>query len=164
MIAIPVALAITRLVSSDADRSVMDGGLAPVRFDRDDAVLQLGRLRLALTQPIGEVFSARLDASVYDDKGGALAGLSEAYLQFRPYPRAVAGDAVTFSYDASSRAATLQYTPAPGISEVAVPVRAYPSGYSVQATGGCVDTSQPGRLLVQASPGATAVEVQVTPR
>ena len=48
----------------------------------------LAALRLALTQPIGEVFSARLDASVYDDKGGALAGLSEAYLQFRPYPRA----------------------------------------------------------------------------
>ena len=33
------------------------------------------------------MWSARLDASVYDDKGGALAGLSEAYLQFRPYPR-----------------------------------------------------------------------------
>jgi hypothetical protein len=78
----------TRLVSSDADRSVMDGGLAPVRFDRDDPLLQLGRARLALTQPIAELWSAHLDASIYDDKGGALAGLTEAYLQFRPYPRA----------------------------------------------------------------------------
>ncbi len=77
----------TRLVSSDADRSVMDGGLAPVRFDRDDCTLALGRARLALTQPIAEQWSAHLDASVYDDKGGALAGLTEAYLQFRPYPR-----------------------------------------------------------------------------
>jgi hypothetical protein len=77
----------TRLVNSDADRSVMDGGLAPVRFDRDDPAVQLGRARLALTQPIGELWSARLDASVYDDKGGALAGLTEAFLQFRPYPR-----------------------------------------------------------------------------
>ncbi len=77
----------TRLVSSDADRSVMDGGLAPVRFDRDDSPLQLGRARLALTQPLGELWSAHLDASVYDDKGGSLAGASEAYLQFRPYPR-----------------------------------------------------------------------------
>ncbi len=77
----------TRLVSSDADRSVMDGGLAPVRFDRDDPALQLGRARLAVTQGLGEVWSARLDASVYDDKGGALAGVSEAYLLFRPYPR-----------------------------------------------------------------------------
>ncbi|HEY1492322.1 MAG TPA: hypothetical protein VGF35_06820 [Steroidobacteraceae bacterium] len=78
----------TRLVSSDADRSVMDGGLAPTRFDRDDPVLQLGRVRLALTQPLGEVWNAHVDASVYDDKGGALAGVTEAYLQFRPYPRA----------------------------------------------------------------------------
>jgi hypothetical protein len=78
----------TRLVSSDADRSVMDGGLAPTRFDRDDPLLQLGRARLGLTQPLGEVWSAHVDASVYDDKGGALAGVSEAYLQFRPYPRA----------------------------------------------------------------------------
>jgi hypothetical protein len=78
----------TRLVNSDADRSVMDGGLAPVRFDRDDPAVQLGRARLALTQPIGELWSARLDASVYDDKGGALAGLTEAFLQFRPYPHA----------------------------------------------------------------------------
>jgi hypothetical protein len=76
----------TRLVASDADRSVMDGGLAPVRFDRDDSTLQLGRARLALNQPIGELWSARVDASIYDDKGGTLAGITEGYLQFRPYP------------------------------------------------------------------------------
>jgi hypothetical protein len=76
----------TRLVSSDADLSVVDGGLAPVRFDRGDSTLQLGRARLAFNQPIGELWSLRLDASVYDDKGGALAGLTEGYLQFRPFP------------------------------------------------------------------------------
>ncbi len=76
----------TRLVASDADRSVMDGGLAPVRFDRDDSTLQLGRARLGLSQPIGELWSARIDASIYDDKGGPLAGITEGYLQFRPYP------------------------------------------------------------------------------
>ena len=65
----------------------MDGGLAPVRFDRDDSPLQLGRARLALSQPLGELWSVRLDGSVYDDKGGALAGITEGYLQFRPYPR-----------------------------------------------------------------------------
>src|SRR5450755_2924915 len=77
----------TRAVYSDADRSVMDGGFAPVRIDRADSVVQRGRARLALTQPIGELWSARLDASIYDDKGGSLAGVTEAYLQFRPYPR-----------------------------------------------------------------------------
>jgi endoglycosylceramidase len=82
----------------------------------------------------------------------------------RPYPRAIAGDGITFSYDAASRAATLQYTPASGISEVSVPARAYPNGYAVQVTGGCADTSQQGRLLVQASPGAATVVVKVSSR
>lgn len=80
----------------------------------------------------------------------------------RPYPRAIAGSAVTFGYDSTSHAATLQYTPAPGISEVAIPARAYPAGYAVHVTGGCADTSHPGRLLVQADPGAAAVTVSVT--
>jgi endoglycosylceramidase len=82
----------------------------------------------------------------------------------RPYARAVAGSAVAFSYDATSHAATLQYTPADGITEVAVPVRAYPSGYTVQVSGACADSSQAGRLLVQASPGAAAVEVKIAAR
>jgi hypothetical protein len=78
----------TRLVGSDADRSIMDGGLAPVRFDRDDSALQLGRARVALTQSLGELWSVHLDGSVYDDEGGPLAGITEGYLQLRPYPRA----------------------------------------------------------------------------
>jgi endoglycosylceramidase len=82
----------------------------------------------------------------------------------RPYPRAIAGSAITFAYDSTSRAATLQYTPAPGISEVAMPARAYPAGYAVHVTGGCADTSRPGELLVQAEPGAAAVTLSVTAR
>ena len=88
----------------------------------------------------------------------------QAQAILRPYPRAVAGSAVTFSYDATSRAATLAYTPAPGISEIAVPTRAYPKGVTVHVTGGCADTSHAGTVLVQADPGATAVEVSVTAR
>ena len=75
---------------------------------------------------------------------------------------AIAGSAVTFAFDSTSLAATLQYTPAPGISEIAVPARAYPIGYAVHVTGGCADTSHPGQLLVQADPGADAVTVSVT--
>jgi endoglycosylceramidase len=82
----------------------------------------------------------------------------------RPYPRAIAGSAITFSYDTSSSALSLQYTPTAGVSEVAIPARAYPAGYAVQITGGCADSSQPGRLLVQADPGAGAVDVTVTAR
>ncbi len=78
----------TRLVSSDAGRSFMDGGLGTTRFDRNDSGMQLGRLRLALSSPLGELWSAHLDASVWDDKDRSPVGVTEAYLQFRPYPRA----------------------------------------------------------------------------
>jgi hypothetical protein len=75
-----------RLVSSDAYPSYMEGGLGTVRFGSDDSGLRLGRARLAVTQPLGELWSAHLDASVFDDQGGTLLGVSEAYLLFRPYP------------------------------------------------------------------------------
>src|SRR5882762_4601741 len=78
----------TRLVTSDAGRSFMDGGLGTTRFDRNDSGVQLGRARLALSAPLGELWSVHLDASVWDDKDRNPVGVTEAYLQFRPYPRA----------------------------------------------------------------------------
>src|SRR5690348_7441890 len=69
-----------RLVSSDAYPSYMEGGLGTVRFGSDDSGVKLGRARLALTQPLGELWSAHLDASVFDDQGGSLLGVTEAYL------------------------------------------------------------------------------------
>jgi hypothetical protein len=77
----------TRLVTSDAYPSFMDGGLGTVRFGSNDSGLRLGRARFAVTQPLGEVFSAHLDASVFDDKDRSALGVTEAYLLFRPYPR-----------------------------------------------------------------------------
>jgi endoglycosylceramidase len=82
----------------------------------------------------------------------------------RPYPRAIAGSSVAFSFDSTSRAMTLGYVPSSGVSEVTIPMRAYPAGYAVRVTGGCADSSQPERLLVQADPGAATVEVSVTAR
>jgi hypothetical protein len=76
----------TRLVSSDAYPSYMEGGLGTVRFGSDDSGVRLGRARLAVTQAIGELWSAHLDASVFDDQGGSVLGVTEAYLLFRPYP------------------------------------------------------------------------------
>jgi hypothetical protein len=66
----------------------MDGGLGTVRFGSDDSGIKLGRARLAVTQPLGQLFSAHLDASVFDDKDRSALGVTEAYLLFRPYPRA----------------------------------------------------------------------------
>jgi hypothetical protein len=78
----------TRMVTSDAGRSFMDGGLGTTRFDRNDSGVQLGRARFALSASLGELWSAHLDASIWDDKDRSPVGVTEAYLQFRPYPRA----------------------------------------------------------------------------
>jgi hypothetical protein len=75
-----------RLVDSNAEPSFMEGGLGTVRFSSNDDGAQLGRARFALTQQIGERWSAHLDISMYDDEDRSPLGLTEAYLLFRPYP------------------------------------------------------------------------------
>src|SRR6185437_2508120 len=76
-----------RAVASDAAPSVLDGGYGPVRFSEHDSSLQLGRLRLALDMPLAEVWRLHLDASAWGHAYQNSVGLTEAYLQFRPYPR-----------------------------------------------------------------------------
>src|SRR6185295_15687799 len=61
----------------------------------------------------------------------------------RPFPRAVAGSDIAFSFDAASRATALSYTPAPGVTEVSIPARAYPAGFDVEIEGGCYDKADP---------------------
>jgi hypothetical protein len=75
-----------RLLSSDANPSYTQGGISGVRFDQDQSGLRLGRVRLALTEPLGELWSVHLDASAWGDHDRIPAGLTEGYLQFRPYP------------------------------------------------------------------------------
>ncbi|MEP7123164.1 MAG: cellulase family glycosylhydrolase [Byssovorax sp.] len=83
----------------------------------------------------------------------------------RPFARAVAGDGVVLSYQAASQRLDLRYTPASsGITEIAVPERAYPTGHTVTITGGCFDASIAGTLLVRADAGAGSVEVKIAPR
>ncbi len=83
----------------------------------------------------------------------------------RPFARAVAGSAITQAFNPTSQTFTLSFTPESGVSEVSLPARAYPAGYTVAMTGGCFDvTSKPGTMLVQPSSSATAVSVTVTPK
>lgn len=77
-----------RLLTSDGSRSFLDGGLGELRFGEDKSGLQLGRARFALSQPVGEVLCLRLDASAWDNDDKNLIDLTEAYLEYRPYPRA----------------------------------------------------------------------------
>jgi hypothetical protein len=75
-----------RAVSSNADPSYTQGGVSGVRYDQDQSGLRLGRARFALTESIGELWSVHLDASAWGDHDRIPFGLTEAYLQFRPYP------------------------------------------------------------------------------
>jgi hypothetical protein len=75
-----------RLVSSDGQRSFVDGGLGTLRYDDTQSGLRLGRARFALSEALGEVWSLRLDASAWGDHDRNPVDLTEAYLQFRPFP------------------------------------------------------------------------------
>jgi hypothetical protein len=75
-----------RLVSSDANPSYTQGGVSGVRFDEQQSGARLGRARLALTESVGELWSVHLDASAWGDHDRIPVGLTEAFLQFRPYP------------------------------------------------------------------------------
>jgi len=77
-----------RAVSSDGRNSFLDNGLGKLRFDDEDDGIQLGRLRAAWNQPLGETFSAHLEASTWDDDDKNPIDLTEAYLEYRPYPHA----------------------------------------------------------------------------
>ncbi len=75
-----------RTVASDATTSTLDGGYSPTRFSRHQFPLQLGRLRLAFDTALGEVWRVHIDASAWDHSYVHPFGLTEAYLQYRPYP------------------------------------------------------------------------------
>src|SRR4029077_16419632 len=45
-----------------------------------------GQARLAFSAPLGQLWSVHFDASAWDDKDRSPVGVTEAYLQFRPYP------------------------------------------------------------------------------
>ncbi len=77
-----------RAVSSDGRESFLDNGQGKLRFDEDHQGLQLGRLRAAWSPPIGEIFYAHAEASAWDGDDKNPIDLTEAYLEYRPYPRA----------------------------------------------------------------------------
>jgi hypothetical protein len=75
-----------RLVSSQGERSVTNGGLGTLRYDDTQSGLRLGRARFAVSEALGDVWSVHFDASYWGDRDRNPVDLTEAYLQFRPYP------------------------------------------------------------------------------
>jgi len=89
----------------------------------------------------------------------------------RPFARAVAGAGIAQSFDPASGTYALTFAPTPGVTEVSVPARLYPTGYAVSLTGACMDDqSAPGKLLLKANAEAgagdsgAAVSLQLRPR
>jgi endoglycosylceramidase len=107
-----------------------------------------------------DLWDSEMD-SVVDPDGGEF---PVAQALIRPFARAVAGGGITQSYDVGSRVFTLSYTATAGVTELRAPARAYPTGFTVQVTGGCYDRfTVPGEVLVQGSPGAmVTVELATT--
>jgi len=91
----------------------------------------------------------------------------------RPYPRAVAGTPLGWSWDRASRRFTFAYATAPvdgsvapgAVTEVWVPRRHFPAGYDVVDLHGAQVTSASDaeRLELVALPGATTVSFGVVP-
>jgi endoglycosylceramidase len=85
----------------------------------------------------------------------------------RPYPRAVAGTPSSwrFHWDAADRLFEMEYVAYSGIAaptEVSVPLRQYPSGYTVSITGPAEVTSLPGAaVLTLRSTGDGTVRVEI---
>jgi len=82
----------------------------------------------------------------------------------RPYPRAVAGSSIAWSWDAAAHVFALEFVPdGATASEVALPARAFPSGHAVTVDGACFDDSRPGLLLLRPDPAATKVTLRIAP-
>ncbi|HEY1817234.1 MAG TPA: cellulase family glycosylhydrolase [Kofleriaceae bacterium] len=105
-----------------------------------------------------------------DDNGGY--GLTDANDQevpeivdavVRPYPAFVAGTPSSYAYDASSMAFTLTYAPDRSSTlptEIAIPPRLYPNGYSVDC-GGCTWHAELGAASIDTPPPGDTATITV---
>lgn len=90
-----------------------------------------------------------------------------------PHPRLVAGTPLSYGLNRSTGVFTLNYntkkvsggTFTEGTSVIAVPAINFPSGYVATVTGGTVTSAADAvNLVIKANPGATTVQVTVSPR
>ena len=90
----------------------------------------------------------------------------------RPYPQAIAGTPLRFSFDPDTRRFELVYEAkrpdgrrSRGLTDVFVPRVQYPKGYRARAQGGSLTRVARGRqLVVRRNPAANRVKVVVEPR
>ncbi|MGZ3438584.1 MAG: cellulase family glycosylhydrolase [Polyangia bacterium] len=83
----------------------------------------------------------------------------------RPYPARVAGDPISYAFDAASSTFTLAYAPdrAQALpTEIVVPPRRYPNGFTVEC-GGCRYELRGDELVIDAPPSANPAMVVIHP-
>jgi hypothetical protein len=77
-----------RAVNSDGRESFLDNGQGKLRFDDDHDGVRLGRLQGSFDAPLGESFAVHVEGSTWDDDDKNPFDLTEAWLEYRPVPRA----------------------------------------------------------------------------
>jgi hypothetical protein len=75
-----------RLVNTDVKQSYLDGGLGLGRLDEQHDGLQLGRAFLDYSRRFGDTLDAHLTLDTYGDGGKTPLDVTEAFLEWRPYP------------------------------------------------------------------------------
>jgi endoglycosylceramidase len=92
----------------------------------------------------------------------------------RPYPQLVSGTPAGWSFDSTSKAFSLRYSPRrangngsfppESETEIAVPPVEYPGGYTPTVVGGTVVSAANAPVLrVRSAPGATSINVSIAP-
>jgi hypothetical protein len=84
----------------------------------------------------------------------------------RAYPRAVAGVIRSYRFDADTRQGRLDFTSVAGVTEIAAPVRLFPSGVDATLTGSRGRVAWDGQqgVLLVATDVAGAATVTFRPR
>ncbi len=75
-----------RLIDSDGSPSFLEGGLGRQRFDADHDGLRLGRAFVDARFRLDDTVTARVVAGSYGDDDVNAVDLTEAYVDYRPYP------------------------------------------------------------------------------
>jgi endoglycosylceramidase len=83
----------------------------------------------------------------------------------RPYPERIAGEPVSYAFDAATRTFTFTYRPDSSVrapTVLSLPDRVFPKGYVVDC-GGCASTKEAGRLILTSPPPGDVAVVTVHP-
>ncbi|MEO7773823.1 MAG: hypothetical protein ABIT36_11305 [Steroidobacteraceae bacterium] len=76
-----------RAVTSDGQQSFLDGGLGKLRFDEQHDGLRFGQISLFYRHDLAETLKLNIDAITYADGDSNAVDLTEAWLEWRPWPR-----------------------------------------------------------------------------